>query len=83
MKSAKQTRDELAEQYDQMDYSSCSDSGVIIGFNKGFDAGREYELERAKVLVEALKFECGNRCAIGINPCNAREALEKYESEGE
>lgn len=32
------------------------------------------QLEIAK---EALEFECGNRCAIGLNPCNARLALEK------
>lgn len=33
--------------------------------------------ENLKIAIEALEFECGNRCAIGINPCNAREALEK------
>ena len=29
--------------------------------------------------IEALKFECGGRCAQGINPCNARETLDKIE----
>ena len=33
------------------------------------------------VAVEALEFECGNRCAIGLNPCNARETLAKIRGE--
>jgi hypothetical protein len=28
-------------------------------------------------LLKALEFECGNKCAIGINECNAREAIAK------
>jgi hypothetical protein len=32
----------------------------------------------AEKLAEALEFECGNRCAEGLNPCNAREALAEY-----
>ena len=27
-------------------------------------------------LVEALEFECGNRCNAEYNPCSAREALK-------
>lgn len=38
------------------------------------------QLEIAK---KALKFECGNRCAIGLNPCNARQALDELETTGE
>ena len=33
--------------------------------------------ESLKFAAEALEFECGNRCAIGINPCNAREELDQ------
>ena len=29
-----------------------------------------------EIAIEALEFECGNRCAHQ-NPCNAREALTK------
>jgi hypothetical protein len=29
-------------------------------------------------LATALEFECGNKCAEGINPCNAREFLTKH-----
>lgn len=32
--------------------------------------------EIVKKLVEALEFECGNRCAEQ-NPCNAKEALKE------
>jgi hypothetical protein len=35
-------------------------------------------LELLFPLVEALKFECGNRCAEQ-NPCNAKEALAELE----
>ncbi len=38
---------------------------------------------RHKKLLEALEFECGNRCAIGINPCNAREAIEADRKAGQ
>ena len=37
---------------------------------------------RLKIAVEALGFECGNRCAHQ-NPCNAREALASIGGEGE
>jgi hypothetical protein len=41
------------------------------------------ELEqKLEIAIEALKFECGDRCS-DINPCNAKEALtqikEQYE----
>ncbi len=35
-------------------------------------------VEVIEVLVEALKFECGNRCAVQ-NPCNARDALAEID----
>lgn len=35
-------------------------------------------LSEANKLAEALEFECGGRCAEGINPCNAREALASW-----
>lgn len=50
-------------------------------FKNGADWGRAYERERAAKLVEALEFECGNRCNAEHNPCNAREALAAYEGE--
>lgn len=34
-------------------------------------------MEDAKKLVEALKFECGDRCAQQ-NPCNAKDAIEEF-----
>lgn len=34
-------------------------------------------------LIEALEFECGNRCASGINPCNAREVIDRHKKENE
>jgi hypothetical protein len=34
----------------------------------------DQEIER---LRSALEFECGNRCARGINPCNARQILDE------
>ena len=33
--------------------------------------------EENRILREGLEFECGKRCAIGINPCNARQTLEE------
>ena len=41
---------------------------------------RDGFLDCAKIMmpmIEALEFECGNRCAHQ-NPCSAREALEKF-----
>lgn len=35
---------------------------------------KKLQSDRAK-LVEALKFECGNRCNAELNPCNARAVL--------
>jgi len=56
-----------------------------------FFKGKTLSLEEAKALetghdslspividlLMALEFECGNKCAIGLNPCNAREAIDK------
>lgn len=36
---------------------------------------------RIKRLREALRFECGNRCHVDHNPCNAREALAADDAE--
>jgi hypothetical protein len=36
--------------------------------------------ESLKLAVEALAFECGNRCAVGLNECNARETLAKIKA---
>lgn len=56
---------------------------VFVGniFYDGFDAGRADALKEAQVLVEALEFECDGTCARGINPCNAREVLDKWKEE--
>jgi hypothetical protein len=34
--------------------------------------------EQCEKLLEALHDICGNRCAIGINPCAARDAIEEF-----
>ncbi len=36
----------------------------------------EWLINRVKVLTEALKFECGDRCS-DLNPCNAKEVLNE------
>lgn len=58
----------------------------IADYEKGFDASTAYHQDelvkrdkQLEVAKKALEFECGNRCAIGINLCNAREALEEME----
>lgn len=50
--------------------------------NIAFKAGWDECLTDSSVvrrLVEALKFECGNRCAEE-NPCNAKENYRIYEA---
>ena len=42
--------------------------------------GYQAAMKEAEVLVEALEFECGNRCS-DLNPCNAKEALKKFKGE--
>lgn len=49
-----------------------------IGVEVGWDSAIAEMKKRNQVLVDALQFACGNRCAQGINPCNAREALDQY-----
>ena len=51
---AEEAWDELAEEVKQ-DFITIDVFKQDWSFIKGFDAGREYELNRAKVLVEALK----------------------------
>lgn len=41
-------RDQLAENADKMDYSHCSDSGIVIGFRKGWNAAVRELTELAK-----------------------------------
>lgn len=36
----------------------------------------EQERDEFKAVLESI---CGNRCARGLNPCEAREALDKHE----
>lgn len=59
------------------DYTLAKEARLEI-YRKGYKAGRSEAIEAAKILVEALEFECGDRCAIGINDCSAREALNAY-----
>ena len=37
-------------------------------------------MKEAEVLVEALEFECDNRCS-DLNPCNAKEVIKKFKGE--
>lgn len=55
-----------------------SDATAYDAFKSGWD---ECLTDSSVVwrLVEALKFECGNRCAEE-NPCNAKEAYRIYEA---
>lgn len=53
---------------------------VFSGYCTGYDAARASRDEEITKLVEALEFECGNRCAEQ-NPCNAKEALKLYRGE--
>lgn len=80
MKSLNELRDEMAYEFDG---TSWYGRPGMDYFKAGFDAGIKAEQERSQVLVEALKFACGNRCAMGINPCFAREALDEYNKQGE
>ena len=45
-----------------------------------FKSGYQAAMKEAEVLVEALEFECSNRCS-DLNPCNAKEALKKFKGE--
>lgn len=58
-------------------------SGIFSGCHNGWDAcKKEYEnkLDKLKaanaILMDALEYECGNRCDAHYNPCNSREALD-------
>jgi len=42
-----------------------------------FKQGAALPSELLLLALEALAFECGNRCAIGLNPCNARDTIEQ------
>jgi len=42
------------------------------------------ELKRQlEIAKDGLQFECANKCAIGLNQCNARDVLDKLKSAGE
>ena len=46
----------------------------------GFESGAHSILPMLVVAVEALEFDCGNKCNAEYNPCNAKEALNKIKS---
>ena len=72
-------------------YDSCLDHNASL--RKDFETlSNEYQQLNAKVarletrvqrLRDALKFECGDRCAKGINDCNASEALKQDDADRE
>lgn len=43
-------------------------------------AGASLPNELLLKALEALEFECGNRCATGLNQCNARDVIEEIKS---
>jgi hypothetical protein len=78
MSDANEVRDKLAKEYVdsiQMDLLTRP-YGPRLGFKAGWDAALKHH-PVVKQLVEALEFECSNRCAQQ-NPCNAREMVEAY-----
>lgn len=74
---------EIIEYDENHMYSTASKRYGAGPLNRAFKAGVEYRNERLSPIlaalegcVEALESICGNRCAIGLNPCEARDALE-------
>ena len=80
----------VLENYDEDCLGERTQPGVKVGecvshvacgctltdfYKEGFNACYELMKEREAKLVEALKFECGNRCAEQ-NPCNAKQTLK-------
>lgn len=83
---AKKRREKLADRYTEawcdLDLHEKADTHdeYCEMFNVGYKFAKTEEAEKLKVALEALEFECGNRCAQGLNPCNAREAIDKIGS---
>ena len=75
----------IKEQLDQwIDIKSVRYSKDLDQFFKDhaiedYQAGVNEMKELLLIAVKALEFECGNRCAIGINPCNARQTLAEIQ----
>lgn len=52
--------------------------GARVSWKEGFDSAWTIHEKLVAPLLEALEFECGGACARGINPCNARETIDRY-----
>ena len=73
-KSQEQRMDEIFGEY--INERNFYEESVSSAFRYGYKAA----MKEAEALVEALEFECGNRCS-DLNPCNAKEALKKFKGE--
>jgi hypothetical protein len=62
-----------ASEYKDRVGTNYSGEYIIKDFKAGWDA-RDGEVARLRAALESI---CGNRCAQGINPCEAREALDE------
>ena len=51
----KKLMEEMAEKEDSKDYSSCSDSSIVIGFRKGFTAAHTLAEQEISQLKTSLK----------------------------
>lgn len=79
-KRLQEKRDEKADEYVYDCYFSRESewNERKIDFKLGFDFACQLLLPELNNLVNALKFDCGDRCAHQ-NPCNAKEALHSWE----
>lgn len=83
MSKLEKMRDELAKKHSDeycRVWQGFEKQAFDSGFAIGFDAADAHYRPIVENLIKALEFECGNRCAVGINPCNARETLESVRS---
>ena len=78
-KSQEQRMNELFEVYKSVFPIKYSEAALEL-IKDDFKAGYQAAMKEAEVLVEALEFECGNRCS-DLKPCNAKEALKKFKGE--
>ena len=58
---------------DKVKYNTYCDS--VFTAQDNFKEGANSMLPLLMCAVEALEFDCGNKCNAEYNPCNAREAL--------
>lgn len=92
-KHLEEMREQQAEIADTKDYSGCSDSGIVIGYRKGFNQAASILLKDMESMAKALENLEGHTIAhlqfphketgnLTVAIINAREALkiwrEKY-----